>query len=348
MTRVTIKEIAQKTGLSIATVSRVVNNHPDVSKQTRRRVQQVIDELDYAPNAVARSLIQGRSKILGVVSTGIEYYGPSQTMAGIERQANELGYWLMSSLLHDPETNVGEDALRHLLAQQVDGIIWAVPEVGRNREWIYHHSHQLAVPIVFLHMNCRDDLFVVAVDNFAGAQLATRHLLAQGYTRIGCVSGPDHWWEAQERERGWRDTLVAAGTAVDERLLQTGDWTAAGGFAAFLRLAEENPDLEAAFVSNDQMALGVLKAAHQLGKRVPDDLAVVGFDDIPEAAYYIPSLTTIHHDVTDVGAQAVQLLDRILSTPEDEQPPTPTANWIVPELVVRDSSVTGGSQRKCE
>ncbi|MBN1564986.1 MAG: LacI family DNA-binding transcriptional regulator [Anaerolineae bacterium] len=339
MTRITIKEIAQKTGLSIATVSRVINDHPDVSKQTRHRVQQVIDELGYAPNAVARSLIQGRSKILGVVSTGIEFYGPSQTMAGIERQANELDYWLMSSLLHDPETNGGEDALRHLLAQQVDGIIWAVPEVGRNREWICHHSRTLAVPIVFLHMTCRDDLFVVAVDNFAGAQQAVRHLLAQGYTHIGCVSGPAHWWEAQERQRGWRDTLLAAGITPDNRLLQTGDWTAASGFAAFLRLADANPDLEAVFVSSDQMALGVLKAAHQLGKRVPDDLAIVGFDDVPEAAYYIPSLTTVRHDVINVGAQAVRLLDTLLNTPESEPFSSLAPNWIVPELVVRDSSL---------
>ncbi len=339
MTRVTIKQIAEKTGLSIATISRVINDHPDVSSQTRRRVQQVIDELGYAPNAVARSLIQGRSNILGVISTGIEFYGPSQTMAGIERQANELGYWLMSSLLHDPETNGGEDALRHLLSQQVDGIIWAVPEVGRNRDWICNYSRDLAVPIVFLHMDCRHDLFVVAVDNYTGAQQATAHLLAQGYTRIGCVSGPTHWWEAQERERGWRDTLTAAGITGTERLHQEGDWTAASGLSAFLRLAGENPDLEATFVSNDQMALGVLKAAHQLGWRVPNDLAVVGFDDIPEAAYFIPSLTTIRHDLTGVGAQAVRLLDRILSTPADDQPLTPAPNWIAPELVVRDSSV---------
>jgi LacI family transcriptional regulator len=346
MTRVTIKQVAERAGLSIATVSRVINDHPDVSNQTRRRVQQVIEELNYAPNAVARSLIQGRSHILGVVSTGIEFYGPSQTMAGIERQANELGYWLMSSLLHDPATDTGEDALRHLLAQQVDGIIWAVPQVGKNREWICRLTRDLSVPIVFLHMGCRDDLFVVAVDNYTGARSATEHLLAQGYRRIGCISGPARWWEAQERERGWRDTLVAAGITAAGQLRRAGDWSAASGFCALLELAEENADLEAVFVSNDQMALGVLKAAHQLGWSVPDDLGVVGFDDIPEAAYFLPALTTVRHELKGVGSQAVVLLNRILSAQEKDVDLSPTSHWVAPELVVRDSSVRPGQRSR--
>jgi LacI family transcriptional regulator len=344
MTRVTIKHVARKAGLSIATVSRVINNHPDVSGQTRRRVQQVIDELGYEPNAVARSLIQGRSNVLGVVSTGIEFYGPSQTMAGIERQANELGYWLMSSLLPDPETDAGEDALRHLLSQQVEGIIWAVPEVGKNRAWICDQSRDLPVPVVFLHMDCRSDLFVVAVDNYAGARLAAGHLLAQGRRRIGCIGGPAHWWEAQERERGWRDTLTEAGITATGRLHRVGDWTAAGGLQAFYSLVEQNPDLEAVFVSNDQMALGVLKAAHRLGWHVPEDLAVVGFDDIPEAAYFLPSLTTVRHDLKGVGTQAVDLLERILSARRKRETLDSESIFITPELIVRDSSVAPARQ----
>jgi LacI family transcriptional regulator len=340
MTKVTIKHVAREAGLSIATVSRVINNHPDVSGQTRRRVQQVIDELGYEPNAVARSLIHGRSHMLGVVSTGIEFYGPSQTMAGIERQANKLGYGMISSWLPDPETDAGEDSLRHLLSQQVEGIIWAVPEVGKNRAWICDQSRDLPVPVVFLHMDCRSDLFVVAVDNYAGARLATGHLLAQGRQSIGCISGPAVWWEAQERERGWRNTLAEAGIAATDRLHHMADWTAAGGFEAFYSLAEQNPDLEAVFVSNDQMALGVLKAAYQLGWQVPDDLAVVGFDDIPEAAYFLPALTTVRHDLKGVGTQAVFLLERILSAQREKETLDSETISITPELIVRDSSVS--------
>ncbi len=340
MSRITIKHVAKEAGLSIATVSRVINNHPDVSLPTRRHVQQVIAELGYEPNAVARSLIQGRSNVLGVITTGIEFYGPSQTMAGIEHEAHRLGYWLMSSLLPDPETNAGETALRHLLSQQVDGLIWAVPEVGRNREWICEQSQDLAVPVVFLHMNCRSDVFVVAVDNYAGARAAVNHLLAQGRQRIGCISGPDHWWEAQERARGWQHALQEAGSAAPDSLCQAGDWSAAGGMRAFHCLIEQNPDLDAVFVSNDQMALGVLKAAHQLGRRVPDDLAVVGFDDVPEAAYYMPSLTTVRHDLRGVGIQAVAMLERILSAQRAEEPFETESVLITPELIVRDSSRT--------
>ncbi len=340
MTKVTIKHVAKAAGLSIATVSRVVNNHPDVSSQTRHHVQNVIEQLGYAPNAVARSLIQGRSNILGVVSTGIEFYGPSQTMAGIEFQANQLGYWLMSSLLPNPETSAGEDALRHLLSQQVDGIIWAVPEVGKNREWICEQSRNLSLPVVFLHMNCRSDMFVVAVDNYAGARSATEHLLAGGRKHIGCISGPSHWWEAQERTRGWRDALSEAGLDPLDHLHQIGDWTAASGMASFYRLAEERVDLDAVFVSNDQMALGVLKAAHQLGWRVPEDLAVVGFDDIPEAEFFLPSLTTVRHNLKGVGVQAVTLLEQILSGGEASKSLGAESIIIAPELVVRESSVS--------
>lgn len=345
MTQVTIKHVAKKAGLSIATVSRVINDHPDVSAQTRRRVLQVIDELGYEPNAVARSLIHGRSNVLGVVSTGIEFFGPSQTMAGIEREAYRLGYWLLSSLLPDPETTTGADALRHLLSQQVDGIIWAVPEVGKNRDWICEQSHTLPVPVVFLHMTCRSDVFVVMADNYAGARSATEHLLDQGRTVIGCIRGPDHWWEAQERVRGWRDTLTGAGLPAGDEWCQAGDWSAASGYDALMTLARQNPDLDAVFASNDQMALGALNAAHRLGLTVPDDLAVVGFDDIPEAAYFLPPLTTVRHDLKAVGTQAATLLERLLTARRNREVPRPESVVITPELIVRDSSQPSAHRR---
>jgi len=338
MPRVTIKEVARRAGLSIATVSRVINDHPDVAPATRQIVQQVIDELGYEPNAVARSLIHGRSRILGVVSTGIEFYGPSQTMAGIERQANALGYWVMSSLLHDPETEHGGKALSHLLSQQVDGLIWAVPEVGKNREWICERQIRLSVPVVFLHMDCRDDLFVISVDNRQGARLAVAHLLAGGRRRIGCIAGPLHWWETQQRAAGWRAALQEAGRAAEDRLIYAGDWTAASGLEGLTRLLDRVPDLDAVFASNDQMALGVLKAADRLGRRIPDDLAVVGFDDIPEAAYFLPSLTTVRHPLKDAGAQAVTLVDHVLAARAAWSDLAPETIWIAPELLIRDSS----------
>ena len=338
MTKVTIKHVAKQAGLSIATVSRVINNHPDVSGETRLHVLRVIEELGYEPNAVARSLIQGRSNVLGVVSTGIEFYGPSQTMAGIERQANESGYWLMSSLLPDPETDAGEEAMRHLLSQQVEGIIWAVPEVGKNREWICEQSQDLPVRWYFFTWTAGAMCLLWPSIITPARALATGYLLAQGRRQIGCISGPLHWWEAQERQRGWRETLIDAGIPVPDRLHRVGDWTAASGMEAFCSLVEQNTALDAVFVSNDQMALGVLKAAHQLGWRVPEDLAVVGFDDIPEAAYFIPSLTTMRHDLKGVGIQAVSLLERILNAHRTGERLDAELLVITPELMVRESS----------
>jgi len=151
--RVTIKQVAKEAGVSTQTVSRVINDRPDVAPETRQRVLQVIDELGYRPSNIARSLIQGRSCTLGVVGYGLEYFGPSRTLSGIEQQANELGYSLLLNLIRQPERNDVDQILRELLSRYVDGIVWAVPEVGSNRAWIQEEAPRLSVPVVFLSMH---------------------------------------------------------------------------------------------------------------------------------------------------------------------------------------------------
>jgi LacI family transcriptional regulator len=320
------------------TVSRVLNDRPDVSPRTRKRVKKVIEELGYAPSEIARSLSHGRSSTLGVVSSGLEFYGPSRILVGIEKQANELGFSLMVRLLHNPLESPGRRALNELIANQVAGIIWAVAEIGDQRDWLYGHLNEGDTPVVFLSMKARPNTSLIALDNRLGGRLATAHLLEQGYQNIGIISGPHEWWEARERELGWQDILQQNGMGNLEHLKEQGDWTAASGYKAMMKLLDRVPDLEAIFVSNDSMALGALQAAASCGRSVPHDLAIVGFDDIPESAYFSPPLTTVRQDLLELGCQAVSLLNRQLQAKRNEEPIPAQVVIMEPGLIVRQSS----------
>ena len=337
---VTIKEVAAAAGVSAQTVSRVLNDRPDVSEETRADIQRIIAEMGYSPNILARSLIQGRSNTLGVVGYGLGYYGPSRILTGIERQANELGYSLFLHLLRQPETNTGENLFANLVMRKVDGIIWAVPEIGDERGLLLAQADRAGVPVVFINMEPRPGLSVAAMDNHTGARRAVEHLIDQGYTRIGIITGPQAWWESRQRAAGWRSALQAASRlrpAEIDRLCVAGDWYPSSGAAGLEQLLAQDPGLEAVFACNDPMALGALNAARRLGRCVPEDLAVVGYDDVPEASFYHPALTTVRQPLAEMGAEAVRMLHRALSHPEGDSYPSEQV-WLSPELVVRASS----------
>jgi LacI family transcriptional regulator len=337
---VTLQDVAKLAGVSAKTVSRVVNNQGEISEATRQRVQAAIKQLGYRPNILARSLVNQRSDTLAVVASGLEYYGPSHSLIGIEQQSYDLGYSLLLSLLPRPDdTNVGP-VLDAFIARRVDGIIWAVPEIGHNREWIKADWPKHLPPIVFLSMGPQPELSVVAVDNHSGAAQATQHLLDQGRRKIGLISGPLAWWEARERYAGWRDTLQQAGLQVSPSFVVNGDWTAASGEQGMRRLLEQQPDVDAVFVCNDQMALGALGVAHELGRCIPEDLAIVGFDNIPESAYFWPPLTTVYQQLTDVGGMAVQILQKLIEAKRQNQDHVEAMITLLPtQLIVRASSL---------
>lgn len=335
--RVTIKEVAEAAGVSTQTVSRVMNNRPDVAPETFQRVQKIIKETGYAPNILARSLTQGRSHTLGVVAYGLDYFGPSRVLTGIEQQANQLGYSISLNLLHQPETNDVEHLLHNLLARQVEGIIWAIPEIGSNRAWAHAKLSDLAIPVMFVSgMAEPSSLPLVGVDNYTIGRLAAEHMLGGGARQVGIITGPLNWWEAQQRQQGWCDTLGAHGLTVDARQVVTGDWSAKSGEQGLYQLLAQFPGLDAVFVSNDQMALGVLYAAHRLGRRVPDELAIVGVDNIPESAHFWPPLTTVRQRLREAGAQAVQELDVLIHHQDADT--IPNIALLQPELVIRESS----------
>jgi len=338
--QVTIRQVARAARVSSQTVSRVINDRPDVAPDTRRRVQEVIRKLVYRPNALARSLIRQRSHSMGVVAMAGEFYGPSHTLVGIEQKIRQLGYTLLLDLLHHPETENVERILNRLLSQQVDGIIWAVPEIGNNRAWLSQKKLRLSVPMIFTNMAVQPGLSIVAIDNQLGGCLATRHLIEKGYRQIGIITGPLDWWEARQRKLGWEEALQAAGLPVDPRFAVEGNWSASSGEQCIRRLVEQFPEIQAIFASNDQMALGVLQATHAAGRRVPDDLGVVGFDNIPESAYFWPALSTIEQPLIELGHQAVQRLSQIIdAAQQDGSPVKPELITLTPSLVVRQSSL---------
>ncbi len=342
--KVTIRDVAAAAGVSHQTVSRVINDRPDVAEDTRRRVWQVIEELNYQPSDLARSLIRQRSYTLGVVTAGLNYFGPSRTLNGITRQAEEMSYTLLLKELPDFRANDVQPILNSLLARQVDGLIWAVSEVGNNLDWLQGESADLPVPMIFLTMQARPGLSIVSVDNYAGGCMATEHLVAQGYRHIGHIAGPLEWWEARQRKLGWENTLQNAGLEVAGHHWHPGNWSAASGESAIRELLSAYPEMDAVFVANDQMALAVLKTACQRGLVVPQDLAVVGFDGIRESAFYWPPLTTVHQDLRALGRTAVRELIQIIEADRlGTAAAEPETLSLSPELVVRESTTLPGT-----
>jgi LacI family transcriptional regulator len=337
--KVTIKQVAQEAGVSTQTVSRVLNDRPDVAPETRQQILEIIDRLGYQPSALARSLIQQRSYTLGIVTAGLRYIGPSRTLNGITKQAEAMGYSLLLKKLPKFETEDIEPILNDLLARQVDGIIWAVPEVGNNCDWRRGRLPDLPAPILFLITHQENNLSVVAIDNYLGGRLATEHLLALGYQHIGHLAGPLTWWEARQRQTGWQDALADAGRQGNDNHWVEGDWSSQSAVAPIKQLLEQYPEMDAVFVANDQMALSVLQVAHRRGLSVPQDLAVVGFDNIPEAAYFWPPLTSVQQDLHELGCVAVQQVVRLIEAGRDsEEVYQPETVLLKPKLIIRQSS----------
>jgi DNA-binding LacI/PurR family transcriptional regulator len=338
--KVTIKDVAAAAGVSHQTVSRVMNDRPDVARETRRRVWQVIEELGYQPSAIARSLSRQHSYTLGVVTAGLKYIGPSRTLNGITRQAEELGYALLLKELPSFHTVDIKPILNFMVSRHVDGVIWAVSEIGANRERLRQQLNDISIAMIFLTMGAREDMFIVAVDNYQGGRMAARHLLEQGYLRIGHINGPLEWWEARQRKAGWHDALKEAGIPATEHRSVSGDWSSASGQKAMAQILDNYPQMDALFVANDQMALGALQLTCKRGIKVPDDLAIVGFDNLPESEFFWPPLTTVRQNLRQLGNTAVRELVRIIDANRlGEEAIQPKVITLRPELIVRESSI---------
>lgn len=337
--KITIYDIAKEAGVSRQTISRVLNNRQDVSVETRKRVLEIIEDLNYHPSAIARSLSRQKSYIFGVVTAGLKYIGPSRTLSGITSKAEELGYGLLLKELASFSANNVHPLLAWFQSHQVDGIIWAAPEIEDNRNWLGKLYPEIDIPIIFLTMEKREDVSIVSIDNFLGARMATEHLISLGKKNIGHLSGPLDWWEARQRKLGWEAALTDAGYGVSEQMWAEGNWSSKSGKSAFLELEGKFPQMDGVFVGNDQMALSVLRTAFDQGRKIPEDLAIIGFDGIPESEFYCPSLSTVNQDQNGLGSIAVEALVRLVEKKlMADEVIEPKYITITPELIIRQST----------
>lgn len=319
--------MAELAGVSHQTVSRVVNSHPNVSAGTREKVEAAIARLGYRRNTAARSLVTRRSQTIGVLGSELSQYGPANTLLGVERAARDAGYFVSVAALREVSRDTILDAVRHFLDQAVDGIVVIVPHLQTLAALA---ELPIGVPVVAVGPEGNDAVGGVRVDQRRGAELAVRHLIAQGHVRIGHVAGPQDWIDAVARADGWRSTLAAAGFEAD--LIIEGDWSAGSGYEIGRRIAATGR-ATALFVGNDQMALGVLRALNEAGIKVPQDVSVVGFDDQPEAGYFSPPLTVVRQDFEELGRRCIEMMLTAFDGVEG-----PRTLVVQPELVLRSST----------
>ncbi|NWG18548.1 MAG: substrate-binding domain-containing protein [Chloroflexi bacterium] len=328
--RITLHDVAQYCGVSYQTVSRVVNNNPHVSKETRRRVLRAIKDMNYQPNHVARSLVTRRSNLLEVITFGSNHYGPSQMVAHVERAARLQGYNLILTNISEMSLDEIRAAINSLSGRLVDGLIMITPVAGVEFEELADLCD--GIPFVMIDTQLGSTTPSVVINQRHGSQLATQHLIEIGHRAICEISGPLNWYGANARHESWRDTLMTAGITPGPSV--EGDWTAVGGYAAARRLIESGANYTALVVGNDQMALGAMRALRESGLRVPEDVSVVGFDDIPEAVCFEPPLTTIRQDFDLLGSQSVEYLLDLMKRPD-----TPLQQRVLyPTLIERQST----------
>jgi LacI family transcriptional regulator len=334
--KVTIKDIAKICNVSTQTISRVINKRPDVSPETREAVEKAIAEMGYKPSALARSLVQQRSYTLGVIIAGLKYVGISQTLNGITEQCEASNYALLVKELPRFDTPDVVPVLEALIARHVDGIIFAAPEVNDNVRTVQAQLPSFCPPIVFLKGHANPDYLTISVDNYGGAITAVEYLHSLGKRKIGLITGPLEWLEARQRKQGWEAALKNAGIEICDQHWALGNWSSSSGEAAFCELIQKYPEMDAVFVSNDQMALGALHYANLKGIRIPQDLALVGFDDLVEAAHFTPSLTTIKNPLRELGILAVKALLAQIDGTDLKYPQN--AITLETELVIREST----------
>ncbi|WP_313355933.1 LacI family DNA-binding transcriptional regulator [Microbacterium sp.] len=322
-----IRQVADLAGVSHMTVSRVLNDHPNIKPDTRRRVLQAIEELDYRPNLVARALATQRTQRIGVIIESVVSFGPSSILRAVEMAARSSDYSVTAVALHDGDTMTPQDAVDNLVTQGVDALCVIAP---RSSSVAALRRISLNVPLLVVKADADPTFLTVSIDQHAGTSLVVDHLVALGHRDILHVAGPLDWLDARARERAFHARAKSWG--IRERPIVVGDWTADFAYD-FAKGLTRLPDYTAVFVANDDMAIGLVHGLHDQGFEVPKDLSVVGFDDVPLARHFLPPLTTVRQDFASLGAAVVEMLRAAL-----EERELPQLTRIPTELVARESS----------
>jgi DNA-binding LacI/PurR family transcriptional regulator len=330
-----IFDVARLAGVSHQTVSRVINDHPNVRDSTRERVQKAVRQLRYRPSTAARAMVRRRSRNLGLITTGSPDYGPASTVLGFTAAAREARYTVSIAPLPDPDPEYIRASVELLLSQSIEAVI-----VLATRRSLINAlaATELDLPVIAVDPSGVLAATTVAIDQYAGARRATGYLISQGHRDIVHLAGPADSIDAAERVRGWQDAMTDHGLAAPTP--DEGDWSPASGYAYGRRLGSGVGGLPTAvFSSNDQMALGLLHALRDRGLEVPGDVSVIGFDDIPEAEHVVPPLTTMRQDFVQLGHD---IMATVLHRLEEIDFAVPRS---LPQLIVRESvhTLDGGA-----
>ena len=324
----TIFDVARLAGVSHQTVSRVLNDHPSVRDSTRLRVQEAINQLRYRPNVAARAMTKRGSQNVGLITTGSADFGPNSTVIGFAAAAREARFSVSMTTAQDSEPASIRACVETLLGQHVEAIVLVASRTGVI-DGI--QDVDIEVPVVVVDPSARSLLPSISIDQYAGGRLATEHLIALGHREIIHLAGPSDSMDAIERVRGWRDTMAEHGLVAPPP--PVGDWTPRSGYRNAVAVVESERRFTAIFSANDQMALGCITALNQHGLSVPGDVSLIGFDDLPEAEYFHPPLTTMRQDFRELGRDIMAMLLKLLGS--DPGPPDPRHR---PVLVVREST----------
>jgi len=311
---VTIRDVASHAGVSHQTVSRVINGSERVRAETRQRVQAAIQALGYRPNASARFLATGRPLTFACLAPDLTDYTFASIIEGATTEARQHGYFMISASAPDDATF--SDLLEQLIAsRRAEGLIVINPYADGR-----HARVPQDVPAVFVGARPRQSTIdSVALDNEAVGRMATQHLLDLGHRRIAHITGPLEEDCSQDRQAGYEQALNACGLNIDPQLVLEGDWSATSGYEAVCQWLEDHVDFSAIFAQNDRMAVGAIRALREAGIRVPEDVSVIGCDDMPLASYFDPPLTTMRQDMLGIGRQAVRLLITAVENPGSER-----------------------------
>lgn len=304
MKAITLYDVALLAGVSYQTVSRVINDAEHVSARTREKVRQAMEELHYVPNRGAQQLAGKRTRTLGLITTDLALHAPSQIASAVKSRAVEQGASVLISMVQQPEQC--QAALQELLAQRVEGLLVNVPLEDAQAEQLQVMASP--VPVLFLDVSPSAQVNSLVFNAVQGASLGAEHLISLGHTRIALLSGPESSVSARMRLAGWKATLAQAG--LEAIAVAQGDWSAASGYEKGYQLLSGNEQPEAILVANDQMALGVMRACVEKGIVIPGQIAVVGFDDTADSAWFSPPLTTIRQAFRDAGERSVEWLLR--------------------------------------
>lgn len=324
--RPSIYDVAKQAGVSHMTVSRVLNGHPNIRESTRERVLQAIDEMNYTRSSIARALATRRAMRIGVIVDSPVQWGPNSTLRAIESAARDAGYAISAFSISDDEEAQIDAGVAELVTQGVDALCVIAPRAS-SLDLLRQQSTGL--PTLVIKAEPDAEMHTAAVDQRAGAMAAVMHLIEMGHRSIAHLSGPLDWYDARAREQGWRDALADAGLPIAPPVV--GDWTSDYGYT--FGKTYDFADATAVFAANDQMALGLVHGLTDRGLRVPDDVSVVGFDDLPDARHFLPPLTTVRQDFAALGSLALQIIIAAIEGDDIAE-----HDIIEPRLIVRGST----------